>query len=396
MKIVLPAGMAKVRWNGRKHMRCLTCAKYPHIVKQYNPYKPLSIASERGTRALSDVVNDHLKSKCHTSCVEADRVSSMGIEKRPSTSMDVSIRNANRKNVSRVGKLMLQVYLDAKLLNLPAHSWPARYVGGEASSAYDAEVQTRSTIADNINLQYVNPHGHLELMTSIVNSNQHDFIKKIDDAWAISLRVDGSVDFTQIDKIYVMAKVINFNGSAELLFIGVGKQTQRKAIGLKNAVMEAIKATIEDPKYFMGKVSSLCTDGTNVNTGERTSLWQLLDEEMVNIDSGIPLLKIWCSAHRAELVWKDSADKFNAVRKVLSVLSGIASYFNQSGLRRSELEQIASDNNIVVFRLPKIFEIRWTQFSFTLIRNVLFSSRPWYSFSRKIKEMPLVLDFTNI
>lgn len=234
MKIVLPAGMAKVRWNGRKHMRCLTCAKYPHIVKQYNPYKPLSIASERGTRALSDVVNDHLKSKCHTSCVEADRVSSMGIEKRPSTSMDVSIRNANRKNVSRVGKLMLQVYLDAKLLNLPAHSWPARYVGGEASSAYDAEVQTRSTIADNINLQYVNPHGHLELMTSIVNSNQHDFIKKIDDAWAISLRVDGSVDFTQIDKIYVMAKVINFNGSAELLFIGVGKQTQRKAIGLKN------------------------------------------------------------------------------------------------------------------------------------------------------------------
>lgn len=362
-------------------MRCQICAKYPHIVKQFNPRKPLQIASEKGTRAIAHTLNAHLKSQCHAACLQADRVSSLRIEERPSTSMEVSIGNVNRKSVSRVGKLMLQVYLDAKLLNLPAHSWPARHVAGEASSAYDAENQSRPTIADNINLQYVNPHGHHELMSSIVKSYHQEFVKKIDDAWAISLRVDGSVDFTQIDKIYVMAKIINLDGSSELLFIGVGKQTQRKAIGLKNAVMEASKAAINDPKQLLRTVSFLCTDGTNVNTDDRTSLWQLLDQEMITIDSGIPLLKIWCAAHRAELVWKDSSEKFSAVGKVLSVLSSIASYFNQSGLRRADL-----DNNLTVFRLPKIFEIRWTQFTFTLIRNVLFSWKTLVLYFEKNKE----------
>jgi len=375
VKIKIPVGMVEVRVNKRKHIRCQICAKYPHIVKQFYPRKPLAIASERGTRAVADVLTEHLNTKCDAACAEADRVNSLINEERPSTSMEVSIRNANRKNVSHVGKLMVQVYLDAKLLNLPAHNWPARYVSGEASFAYayDAENQSHPTIPENINLQYVNPVCHLDLMSSIVKSYHQDFLKKIDDAWAISLRVDGSVDFTQIDKIYVMAKVINLDGSSELLFIGVGKQTQRKAIGLKNAVMAAIEATIKDPKRLLRKVSSLCTDGTNVNTGDKSSLWLLLDQEMVSIDSEIPLLKIWCAAHRAELVWKGSVANFNAVVKALSVLSNIASYFNQSGLRRNELEQIGSDNNLAVFRLPKIFEIRWSQFSFTLIRNVLFS-----------------------
>lgn len=116
----------------------------------------------------------------------------------------------------------------------------------------------------------------------------------------------------------------------------------------------------------------MCTDGTNVNTGKKTSLWTLMDKEMEIIESEIPLLKIWCAAHRAELVWKDTAKKFKAVGKVLSVLSGI-SYFHQFGLRASDLEQIGADNNLITYKLPKFFEIRRSQFSFTLLRNVFFS-----------------------
>lgn len=166
-------------------------------------------------------------------------------------------------------------------------------------------------------MQYVNPPGHLELMTSITNSYLPDFMKKINECWAVSIRVDGSVDITQLDKIYVMAKVINLDGSSELLILGIAKQIERKAIGLTNATMKGIGTFIDAKQKaaFLKKVSSICTDGTNVNTGERNSLWALLDVEMEAVNSDIPLIKVWCAAHRAELVWKDTEDKVGQVKK---------------------------------------------------------------------------------
>lgn len=78
--------------------------------------------------------------------------------------MDKLINTANKRSIDHVGKLMIQVYHDAKHLNLSAYSRPSRYVAGEASSAYDSQKQAGTIIAENINLQYVNPPGHLELM----------------------------------------------------------------------------------------------------------------------------------------------------------------------------------------------------------------------------------------
>lgn len=86
-------------------------------------------------------------------------------------------------------------------------------------------------------------------MTAIVNSYRDEFISKINESWTISLRIDGSIDFSQIDKIYVMTKIINLDGS-ELFFIGVGEQKERRALGLKNTALEAMKISIGDPKNF--------------------------------------------------------------------------------------------------------------------------------------------------
>lgn len=172
-------------------------------MKKHNPRKQLAIASESGTRITTSVLDSHLKSECHKECVQADRVSSIRTEERSSTSMEVSIQKANRNQIAYVCKLMITVYLDAKLLNLTAHSWPARYVCGEASSSYKPENASTSIIPKHTNLQYVNPHGHFELMKTIVQSHREEFMKKINEAWAVSLRVDGSIDFTHVDKIYI-------------------------------------------------------------------------------------------------------------------------------------------------------------------------------------------------
>lgn len=204
------------------------------------------------------------------------------------------------------------------------------------------------------------PHDNNSEFTS------HGLHKKINQCWAVSLRIDGSVGATQVDKIYVMAKVINLDGSLELLFIGIGHQTERKAIGLKNAAMKAIESVIrsENKNTFLRKVSSVCTDGTNVNTGECNSLWTLLDSEIDEIKSEIPLIKV---------SWGDTGKNFYQVSKVLSIISSVSSYFHYSGLRTAELEQIAKENDLKINRLPKIFSIRWCEFSFNLLRSILVS-----------------------
>lgn len=57
---------------------------------------------------------------------------------------------------------------------------------------------------------------------------------------ASSIRVDGSVDRSQIDKIYIMLKILTAQGDFELLFLAIGNQTEHGAIGLFEAVKQGI------------------------------------------------------------------------------------------------------------------------------------------------------------
>lgn len=79
-----------------------------------------------------------------------------------------------------------------------------------------------------------------------------------------------------------MAKIVNLNGTSELLFIEIAEQEDRKAIGLKNAVIKAIKTNFDEPisSYILTKISSLYTDGTNVNKGAKSSLWTHFEKKL--------------------------------------------------------------------------------------------------------------------
>lgn len=372
-----PIGIVTFQLSGeRKRMRCDICLKYPNIVRQFNKGKPPPITCSDGARYRPKYYNEHSNTPYHIECVKAHRLQALRDEDNVATEqmpLEISIGKANRRMVNHVGKLMLQVYHDAKLLNMSAYSWPSRYVAMEASHAYDSESRFPKSVPHDVSLQYVRPAGHLQLMSAIVRSYQSAFMEKMLGCLAISLRIDGSIDFTQLDKIYIMASIINTDGSSEIAFLGISEQTQRFAAGLMSAVIEGIKVNNDNPDELFARVSSICTDGTNLNTGEKNSLWQLLEKKLRDIQSKIPLIKIWCSAHRAELAWKDAAKDVRQVGKVLSTLTSISTYFHFSAFRTAELKNIAKDNAIPVRKLPKLFEVRWSQFTFSLVRNVLLS-----------------------
>jgi hypothetical protein len=100
---------------------------------------------------------------------------------------------------------MMQVYNDAKKLTLSAHSFPSRVVVADIAHAFRMCDEGLITVGPN-DLQYLTSKCHREFLECIVSSHRQRIAQEIlDDTLALSVRCDGSVDRTQIDKIFVMA-----------------------------------------------------------------------------------------------------------------------------------------------------------------------------------------------
>lgn len=144
-------------------------------------------------------------------------------------------------------------------------------------------------------MQYLNPLRHSEILDWIVEADRKNMLRKTTDALALSLRVDGFVDSRQIDKIYILCKVINLDASMDLIFIGIGNQTEPGATRMLKAIITAMKESLGDEIFeiFVRKLFSICTDGAKVNTGERGGLWK--KKTCKDAGSEIHLMTVWCS-----------------------------------------------------------------------------------------------------
>lgn len=306
----------RFRKDEKEFVTCELCAKYPAILRLYirNQRIP-KIATTDGTGYRADVVDKHLESDYHTACVNAERINVLKKPDKVLTPMDVAVSTANEKQATYVGKFMIKVYIDAKILTLAAHNWPARFVASEASNAFHFNQSEESVIPKNLSLQYINPNKHLELMQSIVNADRDNLKSKIVDCLALSVRMDGSVDRARIDKIYVLGELMTKTGNIELVYLGMDEQTKRGAVGLFQTFLDAMSKMFSKEfvyEYILPKLSSICTDGVNTNRGEEGGVWFHLQNEILKANSKIPLIKIWCVAHRANLTFGDLTKKMHA------------------------------------------------------------------------------------
>lgn len=361
--------------DNRRFVFCKTCEQFPNTVKTFSDNKKMPpITSKEGTRYRKPELEKHFSSKYHIECKKAKLLADNPNDEQGE--MDVHISHANKALANHIGGLVLQIYNDAKRLTLSAYSWPSRYVTSQVANSFNFDSK-EPVIPLNMNLQYVNLPSHLDLMSYIVKSDKNNFKDKIQSARACSIRVDGSIDRTQIDKIYVLLKLITKEGNNEWILLGVAEQTERKAEGLFKAVKEAILKNLDYAEYsiLMKKISSICTDGANVNIGDSGGLWKFFEDEIRAEQSDVPLVKIWCSAHRLDLVWDDICTSQKKIDKILNTVSSIASYFRSSSLSLNEMKDIATKNGFPLLSLPKLFDIRWTQYTFTAVTNTLHSWR---------------------
>jgi hypothetical protein len=106
---------------------------------------------------------------------------------------------------NHIGSLMINIYNDAKRSSLSAWSFPSRYVAAEMACNFKTN---GNLLGNSINLQYVTPSQHPDLLKCVVHSDKPNLAVRLQNALALSLRVDGSVDRTQNHNIYVLVNAV--------------------------------------------------------------------------------------------------------------------------------------------------------------------------------------------
>lgn len=218
-------------------IRCEICFKYQDTVRMYGvSRRNAQITTAEGTGNRTDVLKAHLITPYHLACMKRHAREQSKDQRRENGDVDIGGSSAhttlermvsalNAEKSDTISRFMMATYTDAKVLTSSAFSWPARIFTSEYARNY--HINDRSGNREKMrktNLQYMNPMAHSDFLECIVDVDRHVVSEKLASCLAMSLRADGSIDRTNIDKIYLLARIINVSGDMETLFLGIGEQ----------------------------------------------------------------------------------------------------------------------------------------------------------------------------
>ncbi len=144
-------------------------------------------------------------------------------------------------------------------------------------------------------------------------------------------------------------------GEESLYFLGFDEPKERGAEGALMAIKNAVEKSVTWGNLFLS-ISSATSDGTNMNSGSVSGVWTKLSQMRVHL--GIMFLLQLLKLHY-----------------LIRDASSLASYFHNSGVRTCELHKVAHDNNLKILRLPRYFEVQWSQYTGQLLRSIMSSIR---------------------
>lgn len=226
----------------------------------------------------------------------------------------------------------------------------------------------------------MNPTQHAELLDSIVKSDLINLKDRIKDSLALSVRADGSVDRTQDHNVFVLANIINKDAKMITVFLGFdipeNEEDEDDGAAAYFQCMKTVITNIMPWQEFLKLMSSLVTDGEPLNTGSNNGLWARLAREH-QLHSCLPLILIWCMAHRITLAWKSVCGDNTFVVDIIKIASQLCTFFHNSGKRTAKLRNGAKANNLSKpLQYPSYNSTRWVQYAFDLLNTVL---RNWRS-----------------
>jgi len=371
----------------RRIVHCKICCAHPDLVKIHCQRIP-AICTANGAVFRQQMYDEHCGSTVHNACLTRSRQQKALAEGRiheGETVLEKQLRFANTALEQKIARIMIKVYMDAKRGTLSAWSFPARYVASLMAERLDLNNPEIPFSPTDTDLQYVTPASHRDMLLTIAETDRKAFALRFKDILALSLRVDGAVDKQRIDNKHVMAQVVTAVGDMETWYMGLAESEKRGSEGLLEALRKAsAKCGATWPEIFK-QTTSIVTDGASENTGRHHSLWTLLEQERKDnttkdtsspCKGPSPLLKIWCSVHRSQLVFKDMTTGVPEARRVIDDCKAVTRFYNSSACRTKEFKKHAEELGVTVRQYPSVIDIRFTQYSNSLLSSILDNYRP--------------------
>lgn len=171
--------------------------------------------------------------------------------------------------------------------------------------------------------------------------------------------------------IHVLIHIVHDDGTLATYFLGFAVPDGGDA----DAYFKVTKTIVEKILPWdevIALITSLATDGEELNKGHLTGLWtQVSHAKRMSTTAGQPFICVWCVGHRVNLAWKKTTN-LDMIREVFTDSAAISTHFHRSSERTRKLEAIASTNNLnKPLRYPEIFGIRWSEFNYNLLKAVL-------------------------
>ena len=212
----------------------------------------------------------------------------------------------------------------------------------------------------SLDLQYINPSCHRELLQIIVDTHRKTLANTIKESLHLLYTVMALLTGHRL--------IINKDAHEQRLFVGTKEFEETGAAGCLNTLKDSCTETEAGMDFsILQEVSSIVTDGTNMNSEERGGLWALIkklrQQQVSEKVSLVPLIKIWCAVRHSNLARKSVTDIMTTELKVvIEELKSISTYFHTSGARTRERKENADEHNLPTRRYPVYFQIRFTGF----------------------------------
>ena len=133
-------------------------------------------------------------------------------------------------------------------------------------------------------------------------------------------------------------------------FLGIGHVSEECAKGHSSAIKEGVKDTV-DFEFILSLINHISTDGEKRNVGQHNGLWKILDFEHDALKIEKPILQFVCALHSSALAFKVY------VKKSMNFMFLLPSYLES------------------VHRFSQYYEIRWAEFTESLLNSILISWR---------------------
>lgn len=142
-----------------------------------------------------------------------------------------------------------------------AWSWPGREVASQLAANFKDAGNAEATI----DLLYVTPSHHADLLNAIVRSDLDRFKSTLSNSLAISLRIDGTIDRMQKHNVYVLMHVVTDAAKLKTFFLGFDIPKGNTALSY-HLVTKKIATEILHWDLLLSMTTSLVTGDENKNT----------------------------------------------------------------------------------------------------------------------------------